>query len=452
MEASIDYASELAEEAGDELSITTLPNEIQALIVEASEAGQRGAVPQPGSRWSEVSRLYRELSEDWIRGRKMQLESKPDEFTLNDARLLVSPRFKLLSALSRDIAIEIIRAYEDPSSPPNLFSDTIVFTLASEGWRFGDLRSMVSVEETELSREYGSIVISYASVGKRLHLSDFPHEARFIRFNIALSPDIEPATHVLLYGQAKHVGNARILIKPGARPGLAPSDLVAMVYVEKEPTDAVIELRFHGTIGRTQDLLSRYPISLSDLKTKTLRSIVKSLRMPRLGLAVAGMQKSGFSVLNLVFHPIQSRNPFGTYGVQIYNRHSERYNFDKNKTLFESLGYRDSERSLFVPATPTGSTKNTGMLVIQARLMMEAHDGRYRPNYRSFNWHFVFTSEPAIFRLPCSDVLLCQPYKAIFFADDVEPDEIRKLAFLQDPKIPERAKAKMEPKEYVTIL
>ena len=98
----------------DEVSETPeLPLEMQMQIVEAVEAGQRGAVPEPASTVVRAARTWRDAYEAWKRDRAAQMENPPSVISLTRARLFVSPRFKLISEMPWAAVRQILAAYRD---------------------------------------------------------------------------------------------------------------------------------------------------------------------------------------------------------------------------------------------------------------------------------------------------------------------------------------------------
>ena len=98
--------------------IPELPPEVQLAIVKRAELGRSGAVPEPSDRLVEVSKIWHGVYTAWQSGRAVKMEHRPDQISLDLARLFISPRFKLIGGMQWPAVREILRAYDRSATRP----------------------------------------------------------------------------------------------------------------------------------------------------------------------------------------------------------------------------------------------------------------------------------------------------------------------------------------------
>ena len=453
MEASVDFAAELAEEVG-EAPIDALPREIQAALIEAAESAHRELVPAPRSRWGEVSSLYRELTEDWRRGRVIQLESAPDRFTLDDARLFVSPRFKLLSALSPPIAIDILLAYAQRSALETLFGRSRVILEPGDSVRFEAGTLLLAHDEGRWEIEFlrdiwldrdGVYAINFAD--RALWGLNLEPSGRFAFVSRPEEPNF--AKHLLLYGIAERMPASYF------DPINAPPEahLITRARWHSKKRDkfsirSVVWTRYYGT----EVLVQNSKASIFDERGRelTIAEIVK--RIPRSWTAKRKYPGREDAVR---FLDIGRESTYAAHSghLRIYNVSLGEYlGASDGSDTPSDLFFAQSGGSLrvWMPAPALESESIWGVLLMPYAAFLKKADasaerqGRTTRRSDQYVGEFEVRLEPEVARLPSADIRLLQPHRALFLPDDISDEDLRRLAFLQDPSLPARAEARIE--------
>ena len=116
---------EIEEEEELREPMAELSVEMQLQLVETVEASQRSVLPSPPARLIESARIWRLIYEAWREDRTAKMESPSKLLSLAQARLFVSPRFKLITSMHWSAASQILEAHaailDRDADPPEPF-------------------------------------------------------------------------------------------------------------------------------------------------------------------------------------------------------------------------------------------------------------------------------------------------------------------------------------------
>ena len=486
------------DEEAEVLETPELPLEIQLQIVEAVEAGQRGAVPEPASAVVRAAQTWRDAYDAWKLGRAAQMENPPSVISLARARLFVSPRFKLISEMPWAAVRQILNAYsvtpgprketgpyvlafvnlrnDDPADRPrwtmfllNEYRSEDEIVLAS-GF---EMRQLAPAFGTPVRFEWNRGVGLMFSAGERTRVADIRDhrsidEAREILESSSRAQATTGAT--LIYGRIFNVipldtlgmrsvlrSLANAFFDPAMKTNAPPSDgmlswrkKIVVLQVNEIRNRSVMD--FYVSFGSVDGL----PVfSVSSRDTAIARTFtIEQVTATTIDLMRKAIDRAG----RFFVHATWSNGSI----VGIYDSH-EGYLVDRRAIALDVLpqmlaiegepalrpldrpewGY---EMTMHVRESPY--LGRSGLMIMPAPwffyLAEKAEPGKLEFAFGTVEYRERFV---AMFALESSHVQAYQRPELLFLSDEMDSDEIRELSnltMLQRRDIPERATAHLD--------